>query len=32
MAGAGLLAVGGVLAVVCLVVSEVLLRRSWRRR
>jgi len=32
MAGAGLLAVGGVLAVACLVVSEVLLRRSWRRR
>jgi hypothetical protein len=32
MAGVGLLAVGGVLAVACLVVSEVLLRRSWRRR
>ncbi|WP_405726929.1 hypothetical protein OG607_23730 [Streptomyces sp. NBC_01537] len=32
MAGVGLLALGGLLAVACLVVSEVLLRRSWRRR
>jgi hypothetical protein len=32
MAGVALLVVGGVLAIASLLASEVLLRRSWRRR